>query len=100
MIFILVGLIKTKGRAKKNIIRAGKGLPIHMTHSSSKWKVRDARLKNAMEHMKCDKPWTVQKFIDEVSTPDWDPTFETIDQGTIFFHLVLERVLQDQENNV
>lgn len=73
-----------KERALANLKRAVKGLPIHMTHSSTKWKVRDERIKNAMEHMKTPNPWSVEKFLFEVCDPEWDPTFETIDQGTIF----------------
>lgn len=49
------------------------------------WKVRDSRIKNAMDYMKTKNPWSVEKFINEVSNPDWDPTFSTIDQGMNFF---------------
>lgn len=77
---ILGKLIKIKEKARMNCERALAGLPVHV-HVRSEVKVRDERIKSAMEQMKSDAPSSVPKFISEVTDPEFDVFTDILEQG-------------------
>lgn len=51
---------------------------------AAEFKVRDERIKAAMEQMKSEAPWSVQKFLSEVTDPTFDPLIQIIEQGMYY----------------
>lgn len=50
---------------------------------NSRERTRDECLRNAMTVMKSANPWNTQRFLDEVSDPAWNATFDIVDQSKI-----------------
>lgn len=73
-------LIQVKEKARINFQRALKGKKVHVS-AKSEFQVRDDRIKAAMEQMKSNAPWTVQKFLSEITDPTFDPLVAIIEQG-------------------
>lgn len=71
-------------RSLADIERVKKSIPVHMLGPlNTRERVRDELIKNAMSVMKSADPWDVETFLAEVAEPDWNSTFDIIDQGKI-----------------
>lgn len=64
--------------------RARKSMAVHMLGPrNSRERVRDELIQHATTVMKSAVPWDVETFLEEVSDPDWNSTFDIIDQGKV-----------------
>lgn len=81
--FIAAHMINLNEKAKTNIKRAKAGKRVHQT-SKSCHAVRDAAVRSAMNVMKSKFPWSVQRFLTELSEPAYnDALFEMMDLGNL-----------------
>lgn len=71
-------------KTKLNIERARQGKQVHMASKSAN-AVQDGLIRNAMNAMKAENPWSIERFLREVTEPDYnDSLFELINEGNNF----------------
>lgn len=81
LFFLTAHLINVNERAKINIKRARSGMRVHLP-SKAYHDVRDKAVRDAMNSMKSNNPWSVQRFLTELSEPSYNEAlFEMIDLG-------------------
>lgn len=69
-------------------------MPVHLLGpKNSRERVRDELIMNAMTVMKSANPWSIEKFLEEVADPEWNSTFDIIDQGIHIFRLYFRNIL-------
>lgn len=62
--------------------RAKDSIPVRFLGAKNKReKIREELLKNANDVMKSANPWSVKRFLEEVTDPSWNSTFYIIEQG-------------------
>lgn len=51
--------------------------------SKNKYSVQDERIRNAWRniHPKSDNPWSVKRFLTQISEPESEIVFEVMDKG-------------------
>lgn len=79
--FIAAHIINLNETAKANLKRARVGRRVHQS-SKLRHAVRDGAVRAAMNAMKSNNPWSVQRFLTDLSEPEYNAAlFEMLDLG-------------------